>query len=318
MAEIFLYISTRPWFFSDFAEVNCSIDNFCACEGANLIEGVNELVNLPLYDSGVGLLFSEVIPLSKLTVTGTYLYASLSEYGMFACYSSDYESVTFTSLISDEEFEVETSSHTMVCFYDDKVIFLTSGDRLKECSFDELRKHRDRTIMKYISENNKVDIDTDVSKVNETRRLYYLAGGVLFEHNVNNHHEFQIDEVTDPLSIGCTTGIFINNAKCILENKTNDLMYLNNDYEVKYIFYKDSSWTFSTFIPSTSSPNDINKGGKIYNNKRLYVNEYHEIKLESSTYTYKRMYTMVRLYRDVFILFDANSSNWLLMRLVIK
>lgn len=82
--SIALFISGKEGFFRESVCINCPIDNFCACDGANVLFDIDGVMRKKLIDLGEGVKMTEPIKMEKKLVTGWSIFASLSHHGILA------------------------------------------------------------------------------------------------------------------------------------------------------------------------------------------------------------------------------------------
>ena len=73
------FVSGKEGFFKEKACVNCSIDNYCACDGADILFGIEGVMRKELVDVGQGAKMAEPIKAEKRPMTGGRTSTSLSK-----------------------------------------------------------------------------------------------------------------------------------------------------------------------------------------------------------------------------------------------
>ena len=81
---ISLFISNRKGFFKENACIDCSIDKYCAFEGADILFDVDNVMRKELIDVGEGVKMTEPIKVENGLLTGLCVYGSLSYRGILA------------------------------------------------------------------------------------------------------------------------------------------------------------------------------------------------------------------------------------------
>ena len=79
-----LFISRRKGFFREKACINCSIDKYCAFNGANILSTIDTVMRKELIDVGQGVKMTEPTKVEKGLRTGDSVFASLSHQGILA------------------------------------------------------------------------------------------------------------------------------------------------------------------------------------------------------------------------------------------
>ena len=95
--SVALFIAEREGFFREKACINCSVDEYCACDGADVLFDIEGVMKKELVDVGQGVKMTEPIEVKKGLMTGNSIYASLSHNGILAiCANWDAVQFTFT------------------------------------------------------------------------------------------------------------------------------------------------------------------------------------------------------------------------------
>ena len=85
--SVALYIAGRENFLREKAHINCSIDEYCACDGADILFDIDSVMKQRLINVGQGVWLTEPLKVEKKLRTGEYIYASLSHQGILAIYA---------------------------------------------------------------------------------------------------------------------------------------------------------------------------------------------------------------------------------------
>ena len=75
---ISLFISNRECFFREKTCINCPIDKFCACDGADVLFDIDEVMKKELIDVGQEVKMTEPLKVEKELISGLWIYSSLS------------------------------------------------------------------------------------------------------------------------------------------------------------------------------------------------------------------------------------------------
>ena len=121
---ISLFVSNGKRFFKEQACINCSIDKFCACDGADVLFDIDGVMRKEPVDVGQGVKMTEPIKVEKGLLTGEFIYASLSHQGILGIYANR-NIVQFTDLNDNKKVEIEVGNFTLAGFYDESVLLLT-------------------------------------------------------------------------------------------------------------------------------------------------------------------------------------------------
>ena len=141
--------------------------------------------------------------------------------------------------------------------------------------------------------------------------LYYpTMDRKLFSFNVDTRENTEINIGMKVGTIASFTGIDCKVKAVFYYNKCT--YTLNNDNSVTEVSEKQDNY-LTTLFPSTSSPSNIKdavlkydsnliKGGnKINTNDLIEFQDY---------------YSVVRIYKDIFLTFDTKTNSWVLVRIV--
>eukprot|EP00766_Chilomastix_caulleryi_P000761 gnl/Chilomastix_caulleri/1740.p2 GENE.gnl/Chilomastix_caulleri/1740~~gnl/Chilomastix_caulleri/1740.p2 ORF type:complete len:104 (+),score=21.87 gnl/Chilomastix_caulleri/1740:585-896(+) len=91
---------------------------------------------------------------------------------------------------------------------------------------------------------------------------------------------------------------------------------INNDNSSSYVMAYNPGWILSGFFASASSPKNLEKGAKLYENGKFCVNSRINRVLNGCPGS-EGVQPMVRLYKDVFLVREYMINKWLLMRIVV-
>ena len=118
-----LFISGRKGFFKERTCINCSIDEFCACDGADVLFDLDRVMRKELVDVGQGVKMTEPIEVKKGLMTGNCIYASLSHNGIIAI-GVNWNTVQLTDLNTNRQVEMNVERYSLVGFYDTMLLLL--------------------------------------------------------------------------------------------------------------------------------------------------------------------------------------------------
>ena len=78
---IALFVSGREHFFREKACINCPIDKYCVCDGADVLFDIDGVLRKELVEVGRGVRMTQPLKVEKGFLTGGHIYASLSHKG---------------------------------------------------------------------------------------------------------------------------------------------------------------------------------------------------------------------------------------------
>ena len=79
-----LYIVGRKEFFWEKACINCPVDKYCACDGADVLFDIDGVLRKELVEVGRGVRMTQPLKVEKGFLTGGHIHVSLSHKGVLA------------------------------------------------------------------------------------------------------------------------------------------------------------------------------------------------------------------------------------------
>ena len=101
------------------------------------------------------------------------------------------------------------------------------------------------------------------------------------------------------------------------------MVFKDYDNKITYSLNKDNSvselcgWQsddLTTILPLSSDPADVRKAALKYWDYLMYRGKEVEF---STPFRFERFLSVIRIYRDVFLLYDENTKSWILTRIII-
>ena len=314
MEGVALFVAeNKEDFFVEKACINCTVDKFCACDDASKLFDIDAVMEKELVDVGGGIKVSEPVKVErKLRSEGGAFSASLSHRGILAIYSYDSNNeVQFTDLNSNRQAELEVENDTSVAFYDNKMILLTDYMPLREAVVEDVFRYCDLSQFGEMGEVNMVDCNADVSLLNATRVLYYpTKDHKLFSFNVDTRENREIGKKVG--TCASLTGVDCGVRVVFMDYYDNITYSLNTDNSVDGLERQSSLLT--TVLPSGSNPANIRRAALRYCNYLMYRGRKVEFKIP---FRFESFHSVIRIYRDIFLLYDCNTSSWVLTRIII-
>lgn len=321
---IALYVATRDTFFHSKACVNCSVERYCAFEGADVLQGIDDIMRTKLVRIMPNVLISTPYIIDRPLRRGDYIMATVSHKGVLAIFSEmDGYGVEFYDFTNDHVSDIKVETYTKVGFYDDKLIMITSWHPLRECEVETVFSNDDKTInYTKLGDIDTVYCEADVTTLNSTRVLCYLSTeNISYEYNVDTgtNKEIEIEEgVGSFLSF---TGIDIGVKAIFKEWEGNwGLFYLDKNDVTHPITLKEKINTrfLTDLIPSESSPLDLDKALKVddcfeFSTTRLHSDEGKTKK----NVEFQGHNAIVRIFKDIFLLYDISLFKWVLVRIIV-
>lgn len=316
---IALFISRRKEFFKENTYIDCSIDCYCACDGAKTLFDIEEVMKKKLIDVGQGVKMSKPLKIKRRLLTGEWNFASLSHQGILAIYvEEDYgkkhnckRTIQFSNLNNDRQVRVKVEKSSPVGFYDNMVLLLTWEKPLREATVSSVFRNPRIETFRAIEGTGDVSALADVSLLQNRRVLYYpTIYYELFSFNVDTRVVTEINVGKKVHTIASFTGIYCN-VELLFRDNLNSVYTLNmNDTVTKVA--EGQKFSITALLPLASNPENISNAVFKYSDS-LIRNE-NIIKTEHLIEF--GHYSIVRVYKDVFLTYDKSVKSWVLVRIV--
>ena len=292
---------------------NTEIGEFSAFPSVEEVFDIEDVMEKELIDVGQGVKMTEPLKVEKELMTGNYIRASFSHQGILAicAYSDPDRYIQFTNLNTNEQVEVNVKSRSIAGFYDNMVLLLTCDYPLREASVEEVFKNPRTKTFKEIEGTNNVLPWTDVSLLHVTRILYYPYNNKLYSFNVDTKVTTDIDIGVNCYTVASFTGIDCK-VKAVFYDGPCTYTLNSNNTVTKVGKGQDKS--LSAIFPSTSNPSNIKDAVFKYENRlmkdgnRLNTNDLIE---------FESWYSLIRVFKDIFLAYDKNTKSWVLFRLIV-
>ena len=308
--SVALFVSGKESFSKEKACINCSVDVFCACEGANVLFDVGSVLRKELIDVGQGVKMTEPIKVEKGLMTGELISASLSHKGVLAIHGS--RCIQLTDLNSNKQVIMRVEDGSLAGFYDEMIILLTCGRHLRETTVEEVFRTPRIETFGVITGTNDVLAFTDVSLLHATRILYYSTlNRELFSFNVDTRISKEINVGRMVWTIASFTGINCE-VKAVFKSNDKCTYALNDDDTVTKVNGEQDN-TLTAIFPSTSDPKNISNAVSKHNGD--IVRDGNKIDT-TELIKFETCYSVVRVYGDVFLAYDEKTHSWVLLRII--
>ena len=309
---ISLFISRREGFFKERACINCSVNKYCACEGADLLFDVDRVLRQNFVDVGETTKVSEPIKVDKNLATGYNILASLSHNGILAiCVNQN--TIQFTNLNSNEQVEMKVENVSIAAFYDNIVLLLTDQKRLRQVTMESVFENPTIKIFKTIEETEAASPFTDVASLQERRVLYYRTiDNRLFSFNVDTRENIEIENEKKIWTVGSLTGIDCG-VEAIFQDCNDRCTYvLDVNNKITKVNEEQDIW-LTTVFPSISNPKDIRNGLFKYVSSLMKRGSWIDT---NSLIVFDGNYSVVRIYKNIFLVYDNNIKSWVLINVI--
>ena len=314
--EMVGYVASGEGFFETPCCIDCSVEEYCAFPDADRVLEVDRVYEKKLVDIGEGVLISEPVVVEGLEVEGKWFYASLSHQGILAIYSYDGKDIVqFTNLRNGEQVEMEVEDWSNVAFYDDKVILLTDCKPLREARVEEVFDEHNISVFKRIGDVDSVEPSADSSLLNSRRILCYRSTECIpYEYNVDAEENKMIDTEQEIWVFSSMMGIDCG-VKGVFQDVNDYFTYtLGWDNKVTPLHEVREEWGLASLFVTPASPKDLSKSVLRYSD--YLIKGGNKIDPRRPIY-FDPDQSVIRIYRDIFLLYDMNTKKWVLCRILV-
>lgn len=272
-----------------------------------------------LVEVGEGIKISRPVEVRKeLKSIGKWFYISLSYKGILSIHSTtrdtdDYEYtpgdginiLQLTNLNNNNQVKIEAESESIVAFYDKRMILLTFNKPLREAEVkDVFRKIGKLDVFPYS--------DTGLVLV---RRILYCTtiDRTPYKYNVDTKENTKFDIGHKIWSFGSLFGIDID-VQCVFQDDYDECTYVVRDDDNVEEIRGRERYNFTSIFASSSNSSDIEMGVLQYWSDLIKDDK--KIEFSSPVKFYED--SIIRIYRDIFLLYDGNTKHWVLSRIIIS
>ena len=190
---------------------------------------------------------------------------------------------------------------------------MTWGKPLRGATVGEVFDNSKITTFREIEGTGNVNPYTDVSLLQERRVLYYFTtNGKLFAFNVDDRTNTEIDVGGKVLSVTSFTGIDCGVKIVFKSNDDNCTYTLNMDDTVTLVAEKQE-YPLAALLPSTSNPKSVRDAVLMYGWNIVKDGR----KIDTTHLIRFDWYSMVRVYKDIFLVYDKGTKSWVLIRILV-
>ena len=299
-----------------------SISTFEAFPGAAALLG-DKINERSLRDVARGVRVSR--PLDVYGLKNNYkheVFASVSHRGIFAASGRrDHKTVVdFTDLLSGQRVSVRVEHWTLVGFYNNKSLLVTSGQCLRELDMQDVFTAGGLARFNPVSNVKVGSPFTDVTLLNTTRKLFFTTGEhKAYRFDVDTHKTKRVFRGIKVCSFASLTGISMGHKVIFCEHE--------NHYRK---FVADSSGRILSQIRSCNfmpvSPIIIQSSASPKNISKCVVISWGEV--TTGVYSIRRAWprflkvsgfiSIVRLFQDVFIAYNRKSGKWVIVKIEVS
>lgn len=295
--------------------INCSVNDYCGCERADELFNVETIMKLKLSDICEGIKISDPIKPNWKLRRGEVSFASLSPHGILAiCSDDEGYGIEFTNLNINKQVIIEVEDNTNIGFYDDNVILLTWQRPLRECKINKLFNEPSISAFTHIGTVEYICPEADTSIINSTRVLYYTSALFLpFAFNVDTRINEELYAGRNVYWLASFTGINCG-VKFIFQSNDNNTYTYKQDCSVSHIRSKMIDAPLTAILPCATDSLNVEKA---VHKHGCYLVTGDKVTLPRKPITLGDGYSIIRVYRDVFLVYDLNIFDWILCRIII-
>ncbi len=299
-----------------FSEIN----GYEAFEGVDNIFDIDSVMGQELINVLCGVRISRPVRVSMGFPThSTHYHVSISHNGIIAICGCNYPKYTiqFTNLLTKQQVNMRTKKDSNIAFYDDKFIMLTWREHLREGEVNEVFKNSNTCTLKNIG-NIGVHPFTDTSLVHKRRVLLYKDTNCNpYEYNIDTKRNTKLEIGHKVWSLANMGGIDTN-VKSVFRDYDNNYiysLYSNNRVSEITSIYKGG---LSNVFPSLSDTSNLKSAAYREGNYLIYKDKAADVSspIRFSGNIYPSI-SVVRVYKDVFLLYDYNTDEWVICRIVV-
>ena len=293
--------------------IGCSVDRYCGCNGANRLFDVEKVMKKRLVNIGDNVKMSEPLKVERKLLTGYDIFASLSHKGVLAVYAAT-KSLQFTDLNRNRQVEINVENYSQAGFYDNKVVLLTNYKPLREADVESVFENITVEMFEEIEGTINVLTCTDVSLLHKRRVLYYRMDRYgFFAFNVDTRENTEID-IEEPILIIPSLGGIDCGIEAVFQNEYDNCPYvLNADGTVTRVGKRQAN-LLTTVFASGSNPKNIENAVFRHDCDLVKCKD----KMDISHLIKPDWYSVVRVFKNVFLAYDTKTKSWILFRLVVS
>lgn len=340
---IALFVSKRKGFFKEEACINCPAYRYCACDGADTLFDIDEVMRQNLVKAGDQTTTSKPVKVERGLLTGGLIFASLSHKGILAICANE-NTIQFTDLNNNRQVRIDVEEISLVGFYDDMALLLTWKRALRVARVEDIfggtnwtqgrysynrrfggsywansrpryyGQTRNPSIktFRFIKGTGNVFPLTDVSLLHDRRILYYRSTcRNLYSFNVDTRENEEIYIWKKVRSIMSFTGIN-RNVKVIFETDNKCIYALDMHDKLRIISGREYSFSEEEYRPRYDSWYYEDNGPIYGEDYGRCENDIYSFDLSDFDY----LHALVRVYRDIFLKYDADNESWVLIRIM--
>ena len=294
--------------------INTSVDNFKAFPSVEKVLDIEEVMKKELIDIGERVKMTEPVKVKRRLLTGNDIYTSLSHNGILAIHVNR-NALQFTDLNTNRQVDIKAGSWTLTGFYDSIVLLLTWREPLREATIDEVFENPTIETFRVIEGPDNVYQGTDVSLLHEQRILYYVTmDDKLFSFNVDTRENTEIDVGRRKVWLIASLAGIDCGVRVGFQDREDKCTYTLNNYNTITKVNEKQDNGLKAIFPSISSPTNIKNAVFKYCDYLMKNGN----KLDTSKLIkFYEDYSVIRVYRDIFLAYDRETNSWVLIRIIV-
>ena len=293
-----------------------SVGSFKAFDGVEDVFDINSVMERRLVKVGPKVKMSEPITVDiEIEKQGGFIRASLSHNGVLAVYSlrGRKKALELVDLVHQKRADVEVEKTTLAGFYDDKILLLTFSYPLREALLSDVFEKQNISVFDDVGKVG-VNTEADVTLLNLKRKLYYTnRSDVPYMFDVDKRTESVVKIEVERVSFASLMGIDVNINAIFQDLDDKNIFLLNKDMEISPLRKTEQKELGSVFV-SESKPRDSEKF--VLKFKKCFSSSW-GTKIVEKPVKFNDNYSIIRVYKDVFLLYDSGTREWVLSRIII-
>lgn len=310
--------------------INCFPNNYKAYNGVQYMDKIRHVLTNPLSVLDNKIKVSEPVVFDLLKRPNG-MYGALSHNGTLAVYSEldeedvperDIKVVEFVNLNNWAHTIFPVEDETNIGFCNDRVIFITKYKKLRDCPEMTLFRKKKKPVLNILDSEVPISVSCDVSLIESTKVLYYLISGYkLYKYNIEKPKKskklvqeniYNMLQLTGIYGFGLAAYTYqwqieysaFHSIAAIGKHVTIPSVFLERDNRVNLA------------IPCCFKKNKAKKALLRYNDGKFSLSSPERFELiPNVSIPYQSPF--IRLYRDIFLIYDSNKKEYLIVRIVL-
>ena len=301
--------SDSSWMDAD-SDMDERIVNFSAFPNAEKMKYIKDSYKEDLINISENIKISKPVVFERPGFASDDCYASISHNGILAFsyrIATGY-SLQFVDLLSERARSVEMDKAVLIGFYNDEAVLIRQGCPLSVIKVDSFFDPMGYPAFEDVTEVQCGNTVSDVTRLNKTRRLYFKGNedAALYVYNVDTKECSNVESQSVSSFIE-TTGIDLGFNTLMSLDAGGAVFGIKEDNSVVSVGGNVPDGA-SVIIPSSKKPDDID---------RWFTVSGFVPQTNTEFMKFGNTISLVRVWRDVFMVYDETRANWVFMRIIV-